>query len=88
MTRISDKQRRALELIEFACRPQYILDVFDKEKRVIPFYSENLMPHYFNTWSERQRFIENLQKRGFIRIERSCFLYITDEGKELVTKGK
>lgn len=83
--RLSARQRGMLEAIETICRPQQ-LD-FKGPPVVIPANTMQLGVFYQNTfWYERdlERFLENLERRGFIRIERRHFIYITDAGKAAV----
>ena len=81
--RLSSRQREVLDVIEFNCRPVNVGRV-ESDSRVIPVYMGhlgNMFQHCF--WYERElrRFLENLESRGLITIEKREFIYITDEGR-------
>ena len=83
--RLSARQREVLETIESICRPQQI--DLKGPLRVIPANTMQLGGMYEYTFqSERdfEIFLKNLEARGFIRIERRHFVYITDAGKSAV----
>ncbi len=78
MTRLSEKQRRVLGMIADACAPTHTYA--DDEPHVVPFYVERLGWVMFDSESERSRFLERLEARGLIRVERNSFAYITEAG--------
>lgn len=83
--RLSKRQREVLETIEFNCRPVQIHT--GERDRVVPvsvWSLGNAYQHDFWYESEFRRFLENLVSRGFIRIEKREFIYITEEGKAAV----
>lgn len=80
--RLSARQREVLELVEAACRPVELK--YGEPERIIPLYIDHL-PDLFFTNSERRRFIENLESRGLLRIDRGIFIYITEAGKSALT---
>ncbi len=83
--RLSARQREMLETIEKICRPQQI--DLKGPLRTIPANMMQLGGMYEYTFqSERdfEMFLKNLEARGFVRIERVHFVYITDAGKAAV----
>lgn len=65
-------------MVAVACVPTRI-ELLSKP-RTIPFYTGHL-PDIFDSDSQERRFLENLETRGFIRIEKHHFLYITEAGQ-------
>lgn len=83
--RLSRRQREVLESIEECCRPAPLCN--GAEPTVVPasmFQLGVTFGHEFLYERDFERFVENLQERGFVRIERKQFIYITDEGKAAV----
>lgn len=84
--RLSKRQRDVLETIELNCRPVELK--WGEGSRVIPVSMWKLGQSFMDCFwyeSEFKRFMENLESRGFIRIEKRDFIYITDAGREAVT---
>lgn len=82
MPRLSKYQRTVLEMVAASCEP--VREIGCSETRVIPLYVGHIPDAYFYNDTERSKFLLNLEKRGFIRIERRSFIYITDMGKEVL----
>lgn len=77
MARLSQKQREVLQFVSDCCKPDK--DIETGETTVIPAYAPKLEIKFDNQ-SEMDRFLNNLEQRGFIRIDRRNFLYITEAG--------
>lgn len=76
MIRISNKQRVVLEDIQ-ASEP-------------LPLYVENITDEVQFSWdseAERKRWLKNLEARDLLRIEKGCFLRITDRGRDALKAG-
>lgn len=80
--RLSKRQRDVLETIDYNTAPSPYC-----EGKVVPVsvgQLGNTYQHDFWYENEFRRFLENLESRGFIRIEKREFIYITDAGKEAI----
>ena len=55
------------------------------EPDTVCMYIEHLpRQHSFNSERERERFLDNLERRGLISINRKCFIRLTDAGAAVV----
>ena len=80
--RLSARQREVLETIEANCRPVRLS--LREDETVVPvsmWQLGNSFGHCFFYERQFEKFCENLEARGLIRIERKQFIYITDAGK-------
>lgn len=87
--RLSPRQRDVLVTIHDCCRP--VRFGIGDEKTVIPANMFQLgMTFACEFFYEREfeRFIQNLERRGFVRIENRQFIYITDAGKAAVEEPR
>lgn len=83
MIRISNKQRIVLEDIQASEASQY-------NGRAIPLYIESIPDEVQFSWNsetERMRWLESLEARDLLRIEKGSFLRITDRGREAIKVG-
>jgi hypothetical protein len=80
--RIGDKQREILEVIAARC---YVDERYGQIKCPI---TDNLFGWtVFDTYSERDRFFKNLDKRGLIELSKDKhFALITDAGRSALSK--
>lgn len=83
--KLGKRQRVILASIANACTPRCIHP--GESLMVIPLCTTHL-PDIFKGNGERRRFLENLERRGFIAIERRNFLRITDKGYFLLNGGE
>lgn len=87
--RVSAKQQRFLELVEVANRPVTIIEVME-EKRSLPHYVGNDFAYSWGFLSEgaATRWLQNLESRGFITIEKDTFVRITDSGRAAIAQQR
>lgn len=86
-TRLSAKQLKFLELVENSCRPVYM--VIGEEPRNLPHYINHDFAWDWGFLSEgaAKRWVEKLDERGFIKLERGSWARITAKGLEALKKG-
>lgn len=82
--KLGKRQRLILKAIADACSPRCIHP--GESLRVIPLRATHL-PDIFKSDGDQRRFLEILERRGFITIERRYFLRITERGKNLMDGG-
>jgi CTP-dependent riboflavin kinase len=83
VTRISNKQRIVLEDILASEATAY-------NGKPIPLYIEHILAEVQFSWNseaERQRWLENLEARDLLRIEKGHFLRLTDRGRKALEVG-
>ena len=85
MTRLSKLQSEILGRIADACQPVQ-KSILDKTLHITPLYKGSLEGSWIYD-RELDAFLKRLEVRGLIRIEKDCFLYITDTGNG-ARKGK
>jgi len=81
--RISNKQRIVLEDIQASEMSQY-------NGKAVPLYIESIPDEVQFSWNseaERKRWLESLEARDLLRIEKGSFLRITDRGREAIKVG-
>jgi len=80
MAKLGKKQRAVLEWAE---------ESFDLDGNYVPAYVgvdlPNSVSDFFWTEREFQRFLEQLDKRGWVRIEKRFFVRITEAGRAILT---
>lgn len=83
MIRISNKQRIVLEDIQASETQSY-------NGKTVPLYIEHISREVQFSWnleSDRKRWLENLEARGLLRIEKGSFLRLTDCGRDAIKVG-
>lgn len=81
MSPLGNKQRHFLNLVADACVPHEMEPNGPKE--VIPFYTGR-QTALFESVADERRFLENLESRGLVRVEKIRFVYITPAGLEAI----
>lgn len=83
MIRISNKQRIVLEDIQAS-------EMYEYNGKPVPLYIEAIPEEVQFSWdteAERKRWLEKLEARDLLRIEKGSFLRITDRGREAIKVG-
>lgn len=83
--RLSAKQVKFLQIVEVQNRP-VLLELAHKQPTSIPHYVGNDFAYNwaFRSEGEATRWLENLQSRGLLTIEKTHFVRITDAGKQAI----
>ena len=79
--RLSPRQRKVLAAVNAACEPVQLRH--GEPDRVVPLYIDHV-PELFFSEREREKFLENLESRGLVRIDRRYFIYATDKGRKFL----
>lgn len=88
MTRLSAKQIKFLTIVEVQNRP-VLLEVREGPTSLPHFVGCDFAWNWgFMSEGEARRWLQNLQSRGLLVIEKECFVRITDAGKEALVAAK
>jgi CTP-dependent riboflavin kinase len=81
--RLSNKQRILLEDIQAS-------ETHEHNGKKVPLYIEHItdeVQYSFNSKAERRRWLENMEERGLILIDKGYFLRLADKGAEALAAG-